>query len=299
MKKVGFVIHGKLKKHTSLTRELENVFSSHHVATKYTEHPQHAIALANAFCAEQTDYLIAVGGDGTLNEVINGAMLSSNKNVKIGVLPYGSGNDFVKTIAAPTTAFGLAALIEMDQHKSIDLLHCAFTSPDGKPTERYCNNITDVGMGGDIAEQLSYSKKWLGASLTYQYYIIKTLLSYSTKSIQVKGDNFLHEGQVMNFCMCNGKYFGSGLGVSPHSIIDDGKMNLVCIGEVGLVDYIKNFAAIKKCEPLTHPQVFYATAKHLQIDGTKERLPIDLDGEFAGYTPMKVQVIPHALNFIC
>ncbi|MBL7777944.1 MAG: YegS/Rv2252/BmrU family lipid kinase [Chitinophagales bacterium] len=299
MKKIGFVVHGKLSNHTSLISELNNNFSLYSTTIKYTEHAQHAIELATALCAEQVDYLIAVGGDGTLNEVINGVMRSGNTQIKLGVLPYGSGNDFVKTIHAPSSVTGLAVLIKNDQYKPIDLLHCTFTSPDGNPAKRYCINITDVGMGGDIAEQLNRSNKWLGATLTYQYFIVKTLLTYRPKMIRIKSDELNYEGSVMNFCMCNGKYFGSGLGVSPHSLVDDGKMNLVCIGEVSLLDYIKNFAAIKKCEPLIHPQVFYATANYIQIDGANERLPIDLDGEFAGYSPMNVRVLPNALYFLC
>ncbi|MCS6935615.1 MAG: diacylglycerol kinase family lipid kinase [Chitinophagales bacterium] len=299
MKKIAFIAHGKLKRRKALVRDAQNFLSHHQINFLFTNFPRHAESLAQECAEAGFDFIIAAGGDGTLNEVINGVMQSPRKGeVTIGVWPLGSGNDFAKTLRLPADIKGLAQTILLEEAHPIDLMHLTYTDINGQPAQRFSHNITDVGMGGQVAEGMSRTSKWMGPTLTYQYQIIKSLLTYRPVPVRVQGDGISFEGNVMNYCVCNGKYFGSGLGISPYALPDDGMLNTVCIGEVTLRDYLRHLPAIRRCVPVEHPQVHYGSATTLRIDGVKDCLPIDLDGEFAGYTPLSVTLVPAAIRFL-
>jgi YegS/Rv2252/BmrU family lipid kinase len=300
MLKLAFIVHGKSKRKKHLLKEIQMLFSEDKFQTKVfeTSYFQHAIFLAERIANEGFTHIIACGGDGTLNEVLNGIIKSGNKNIKLGLLPRGSGNDFIKTIQSPKLLSEIKMLITQNTSKKIDIGFAEFVSKEGQEQYQFFINITDVGIGGVIAQQLFESKKIFGSTITYQYFIIKNLLSYKPKVIKVKGDNFTYSGKIMNFCAANAKYFGSGLGVAPDANLSDGVLNAIALGDVGLIDYFKNFLNLKRCKPLNHPAIEYFTTKELYFESETPNMPIDMDGEFIGFLPMKISVKPHFIDFI-
>lgn len=304
MKKIAFILHGKIKSRQKLMNEVYSVFNgSYEVSFLTTEHAGHSIELSAKAAEEGFDYIICVGGDGSLNEVANGIMQAKNRNasldVKMGVLPHGTGNDFVKTVKSPHDCAGLKKLVDEDSCKEIDLGFVDFINPQGLESNRYFINITDIGMGGVVAEKLSRFSKALGPAITYQMAIISTLVSYRNQPVEAVADEFTFEGKVMNLIIANGKYFGSGMGVAPDAEVDDAKFSVVIVAEISLLDYVKNLGEIKKCKQIEHPQVMYKHAKEISVFSLAAPQPIDMDGEFIGYSPMKVKVVPRALKFLC
>ncbi|GAB2641555.1 diacylglycerol kinase family lipid kinase [Emticicia sediminis] len=300
MTKIAFIIHGKARKKQFLIDEIKRIFEAPFFQTQIleTQFEQHAILLAESAVAEGFSYIIACGGDGTLNEVLNGILKTKREDIKLGIIPKGSGNDFVKTICSPASLSALKASIIEQKTKQIDVGLAEFVSKEGQPTFRYFINIADVGIGGAIAQQLAEVIKIFGSVITYQYFIFKNFLTYRPQQIKVIGDDFEYSGNIMNFCAANAKYFGSGLGIAPTANIADGMLNAVAIGEVSLLDYLKNFPDLKKCKPLKHPAIKYFTSKTLFFESTNQFIPIDMDGEFVGFLPMKITVKPQAINFI-
>lgn len=139
----------------------------------------------------------------------------------------------------------------------------------------------------------------MGATLTYQRAILTTLLTYKNQPVRAKADGFTYEGSIMNFIVANGKYFGSGLGIAPDAVADDGEFSVVILGEISLTDYIKNLGSVQKCRKISHPGLHYKSAKEVFIDSPAGPLAIDMDGEFIGYSPMKVSITPAAVRFLC
>lgn len=302
MKKVAFIIHGKLRSKEKLQQEVLQHFSERYkVQFLITRHAGHSMQLAKQAVLEGYSYIICCGGDGSLNECANGIMqsgLADKEEIKLGLLPNGSGNDFIKTIKSASTVAELKKAIENNKSKRIDLGLARFTSTDGKDTSRYYINITDVGMGGVAVERLNRTTKIFGTMAAYQYAIVTSLIGYEKHPIIVTSESFTCEGKMMNFFAANGSWLGSGLGVSPDSSLDDGLLNAVAIGDVSILDYLKYLPDIRKGKKITHPQVNYYTCKELHIQSSAGPLPIDMDGEFVGYSPMKVKVVPAAINFI-
>ncbi len=300
MIKIAFIVHGKARKKQFLIDEIKRIFdeTSFHIQIFETQFEQHAVLLAESAVNEGFTHIVACGGDGTLNEVLNGVLKSNQPNLKLGLIPKGSGNDFIKTTRSPDTLTALRASVLGNNVNKIDVGFAEFISKDGQETSRYFINIADVGIGGVIAQQLAESVKMFGPIITYQYFIIKNFLTYKPQQLKVTGDNFEYSGNVMNFCAANAKYFGSGLGIAPDANISDGLLNAVAIGEVSLVDYLKNFPDLKKCKPLAHSAIKYYTSKSLFFESNTHQIPIDMDGEFVGYLPMKITIKPQAIDFI-
>ena len=253
-------------------------------------------------------HIICVGGDGSLNETVNGLMQAKNdeslrhinwQNIRLGLLPAGTGNDFAKTAEVTHNLIALKQLIEQDSYKSFDLGLVELMSANGGKISRYFMNITDVGIGGVIARKIAGSSKRFGATITYQSAIISSLLAHKNHLINITADSFKHEGPVMSFIMANGKYFGAGLGIAPDAMPDDGQLSTVVVGDISVMDYLRNLGKIRKCIKIDHPELKYSNAKNIEVDSPEGPLPVDMDGEFAGYTPLKASIAAGALNFIC
>lgn len=305
MKKVALIFHGKLKGKEAIIQELQALVNGSVEMFTSTEAGQ-TVMLAYKAAKEGFNHIVCVGGDGSLNEMVNGIMQAKPEMpedlwsaIRVGVLPMGTGNDFVKTIGITSNIKQLAGFIASEEYRLIDIGLVDFQSISGGTGQRYFVNITDVGMGGMAAEKLNSLSKWMGSFLTYQRAIITTLLSYKNKPVKATADGFSYTGSTKNLIVANGKFFGSGLGVAPNANPFDGKFDIVIIGEVSLWDYFHNLGKIRKCVTIDHPAVEYKSATEIQIDSPAEPLSIDMDGEFIGYSPMLVRVVPAAIKFMC
>jgi diacylglycerol kinase (ATP) len=244
-----------------------------------------------------------VGGDGTLNEVINGVMnvstavVNLETQIHVAVLPKGTGNDFARTMNMPDDLLVLKHCIDKDIFKMVDLGLAYYTDTNKGPVSRYFINITDVGMGGIIAEKTTRYSKWMGAYLTFQRAIISTLISYKKQVMYITADKKKMVGEMLNVVVANGKYFGSGLGIAPEASAHDGRFSIVTIGDISLFHYLILLGQLKNCQVLPHPEVKYMQAEQVMLDAPSHALPIDMDGEFVGYTPLKICIVPKALKF--
>ena len=303
MKKIAFIIHGKVRNKQLIITEIESTFfDNYKIAFFSSEYSGHAIELSNRAAEQGFNYIICIGGDGSLNEVVNGVMhaksLNKELDIKIGVLPYGTGNDFIKTIKSPATFSGLKKLIDDNTSKEIDLGFVQFKDNAGEDSSRYFINITDIGIGGVVVQNLCKYTNAFGANIKYMMAIVNTLLTYRNQPIKAIADEFTFEGKVKNFVIANGKYFGSGIGIAPDAEVDDGKFSIVILEEVSLIDFLKFSNTFKKCKKINHPQIIYKTAKEITVESLSIPQPIDMDGEFIGYSPMKIKILPAALTFL-
>jgi len=306
MKKIAFIINGKTKSHRRVIKKIGKQFSKGYILKFFITQPdKNGSQLAiNALKLDFT-HLICVGGDGTLNEVANGIMESRKffseskfNAIRIGVLPYGTGNDFAKSI---NSSFDLPILknrIDTDQFKQLDLGLAKFKDLSGNDAARYFINITDVGLGGLVVKRVNSSTKLFGSFIAYQWAIIRSLVTYRHQTIKSSADTTIYTGKILNYIIANGAYFGSGLAIAPDAKPDDGIFSLVIVGRVSLFFYLKSLRAIKNGLHIQHPEVFYQQAKEINIESNVPH-PIDMDGEYVGNTPLKIKMIEKAVKFLC
>jgi diacylglycerol kinase (ATP) len=247
------------------------------------------------------DYLILVGGDGSVNEGVNGyfdADSELSEKVMLGVYPAGSGNDFSKSLGVGNDLEQLLLLVKNDSFKKIDVGLMHFNNVDNTPGKRYFINIADIGIGGYVANKISDSKKRLGGEFTYTKALIQSFFKYKKQEVQLTSQDYNWSGKMMSICMANGKYFGSGMCIAPDAKLSDGKMQLVIIGEVSLYDYLKNIPKIKKGHRVIHKEVAYAFAEKCEIVAVDNPCPIDMDGEYVGTTPLKAEILPSQIRML-
>lgn len=295
--KIAFILKGLIKNKKNLRKEINSFFQD---AVIYeTAYANHASELASNAVKNNYTHVIAVGGDGTLNEVINGILESGSEILPlIGVLSYGTANDFTKTVKLAGSLQEIKSLIEKKSERIIDAGKVSYTDREGKQAERFFINIGDIGIGGYIVENINNSSKFLGADLTFFTETVKAMFTYKRTRVRCECDGFSWEGKTLSMVMANAKYFGSGLCIAPEASLQDGLLNLVILGDVTIADYLKNINRIKRGEKINHPEVHYNTCREIYIIPLEGKCPIDLDGEFIGYAPARFRIVPAKIRFL-
>lgn len=315
MSKIAFLINKLIKNYDNILKDIQSNFAGTDYQLYFSDYAGHLLELAQKAISDGNNTIITVGGDGTHNEVINGIIkkfkigegseisnydLEAIKKIRFGLYPAGTGNDFSKSIFVTPNAKQLKENIFNGSSKLLDLGWTSFVDKNQQPCNRFFINITDVGMGGEVARKLEKKIPLLSNKTQYVIRIVSTFLSYKKASIQAKGLNFDFKGQVMNLIVANGKWFGNGLGVAPEAKLDDGFFEIAILGDIGLVDYLKHLDTVKKGEKVIHPEVTYNRLNEITISsGDNKNVPIDMDGEFVGYAPLTLKNIPQVINFIC
>ena len=302
MKKITFIVNGKIRKMKVLRESIIHCFRSEfQVEVRKSTLENSFQKLTTNAINKGVDYLILVGGDGSVNEGVNGyfdANSELREKVIFGVYPAGSGNDFSKSLGVGNDLEQLFLLVKNDSFKKIDVGLMHFNNVDNTPGKRYFINIADIGIGGYVANKISDSKKRLGGDFTYTKALIQSFFKYKKQKVQLTSQDYNWTGKMMSICMANGKYFGSGMCIAPDAKLSDGKMQLVIIGEVSLYDYLKNIPKIKKGRKITHKAVEYAFAEKCEIVATENPCPIDMDGEYIGTTPLKTEIVSNQLRML-
>lgn len=297
MKTIGWVVHGRLKKDRRWDKldRMIRVDDTFNHKVIFTEYSGHATALIQMHIHAKCDYIVGVGGDGTLNECANG-IVQQGASIPLGVIAMGTGNDFVKSLGIKGNWEELQQAMVKGESAEVDIIRIQFMNRSGQAEERYCLNVLDIGIGGEVVQRMAKSKRRLGPFLTYQKAIISTLVQLKRPIVQWQmGNQKFHEKTLM-LAIANAKWFGSGLGIAPGADVRDGQMEIIHLGDISILDYFKQLPYLRKGQYLKHPEIRYDQATHLQVN-TPE-LPIDCDGEFIGTTPMDVQIIQGRLKIL-
>lgn len=293
MKKICFVINSQKRGLSKLQEKIRSTFDRSFditflYTTGYRTAEQHAQAAVSMGCK----ILVAVGGDGTVNEVVNGVIQSKAMDIRIAVLPWGTGNDFARTICSSKSVDNLYCQIQNNNISAVDAIKVSFKSSNGKGGSRYFNNVADLGIGPDTLITVAKISKWVGASIAFSIAAVKALFFLKPCEIYLETDEFYYSGKVRCVCIANGKFFGSGLGIAPAADLCDGAMNLVIIEDVTAFDFIKLVGMLRKARQIEHPKVKYISVKRVKIETGEREFPMEVDGEVVGYAPVVAEVLP-------
>ncbi len=301
MKKIAFIIRGNLKNPGQFRERVSTLFNPEFDATiKFTRTKGHAINIVYDLLQKGVDYIVAVGGDGTLNEVINGCMQATPEQraaVVLAVYPRGAGNDFTRTTGRFNSLQQLHKAIHQPKIKKIDLIKARFFQ-NTEALVRYYDNSFDIGIGGVVCQHVNRSNKTFGSTLTYLLNTMWAFLTIRRISVKLTAPGFSFEGRVLELVVNNGRYYGSGLCITPDARIDDGLANVVIARNVNLLQFLWFIPRLKRGQKIEHPEVFYHTLSECLIESANAEVPMEFDGEVLGSLPLTLKVIPGAVKLL-
>jgi len=291
---------GKTGRTWSGTRErLEKACGS--VSTFETRSSGHAINLTAEAIRLGHRTIIAVGGDGTVNEVVNG-LFSEGRLIElgatIGLIPQGTGSDFRRTLKIPQDEAGAIGTIIGGHTIDLDVMKVIYRRPDGSDGTRYAVNLTSFGMGGAVATRVNRSSKSLGGTVAFLTATAMATLGFrgNTVTLTTDTDEFKNV-LITNVAIGNGQYHGAGMLVCPRAVIDDGLLDITIVDKMSLWELTRNIAMLYNGDIYNHPKVHYRQTRKL-VATSREPTLIEIDGETLGTLPIEATIIPGALRML-
>ena len=262
--------------------------------TLFSERPGHLIELAER-ASHGAALVVAVGGDGTLNETVNGVMRAGGM-AEVATIPLGTGMDFGRTYGIPSRFEDAVRTIVSGTTRTIDVGKVTYRTWDGHEAVRYVANVGSVGMSAAVAQRANGMSKALGGKATFFYALVRVFLEWQNTLVRVElDDGTSRQSRMHDVIVANGRWHGGAMMLAPEAEPDDGLFDVVLIGDINKRDFVTTAPKIYKGTYLAHPKIDLLRAVSVTVDAL-ERLPIELDGEQVGTTPARFEVVPAALR---
>lgn len=275
------------KKWSLIKEEIEKELLDYEVV--FTKAPGDGVFLAKAGVAKGFHVLVAVGGDGTINEVIRGIIdAESKEKIKLGIIAAGTGNDLIRTLGIPRDVEKAVQVLKNARVKKIDL---------GKINGDYFINTVGIGFDGAVAYEINTRVKWLKGTLAYLYGVLKTLLTYRSPKMSIKIDEQVFQGHYFLVAIANGKYYGGGMMIAPDANITDGLFDVVVIKDLPKLEVLKVFPRVFAGKHIPHAKVEVYRGKNIYLESA-DRVIIQADGELKGILPMGFSVEQETLSIL-
>ncbi len=305
--KIAFLIKARGKKYRKLEQQIHAVFSEMPIVLFQSRFARHMLEIPRAALSEGCDHLIAIGGDGTFNEMVNGLIRSFTDEsglvdwygvaqIKLGIIGNGTGNDFIRNFEKPSL-LSVREHILSGKSSICDVAVASTAGNDERQITHYFMNVADAGVGATVIQRELQIARVVNDSLSYLLAIVFTLPFFRKISLEITGDDFSWKGRSMTCIVANGKYFADGMGIAPEARLNDGKLDIVIVGNIGLIDYLTQLSKLKQLKKLDHPEVHYFRSGSLKITSSS-KVAFETDGEIAGLTPVAIQCLEQRINLL-
>lgn len=288
---------------SSIASDLRTHFGPFQVA--FTKGPGDGIDLARRSAEEGRRFIIACGGDGTINEIANG-IIESGTDCELGIFPSGTGGDFRRTLGIPTELREAARTLREGRTEAIDVGKITYLNHNGESESRYFLNVSSFGLAASIIERVkgSTSLKWLPLDTvrgraSFALSTLQEVAGLATANVRVKLDNGdEHPLSTVNFCIANARYFGGGMMIAPDAKIADGFLDVINIGDINTAKILLNAYTLYRGSHLSLKEVKDTLAKRIEAHPLNEgdEVHIEVDGELLGRLPAVYEVVPKALK---
>jgi YegS/Rv2252/BmrU family lipid kinase len=271
-----------------------------------TERQGHGIELARAGAVAGHPLVVAVGGDGTLHEVVNGLMQARGggygtkaDGARIGIIAQGTGGDFRKALGLEHRLDKYLDALKSGRERPLDV--GKFTG--GGKTDHYFVNILSAGMGGLVDRYVADASRMLGGGAAYFGASVKALLNARLGNVRCtithEGKTETHNIRSFMIAICNGTHFGGGMNVAPMAKIDDGTFELIALGATSKLGFALTSRGIYTGSHIGQAGTVHLRGEKIVLDlandDARSVYLLDVDGEPMGGLPLTVEVIPKAL----
>ena len=236
-----------------------------------------------------------MGGDGTVNEVVNGIGDLDLCDVELAVLPHGTGWDFVRTFGTSRNLDDAVQTALAGSVRTIDLGRVDFRTWAGAEGRAYFANVGSAGISGAIAKRANETSKALGGKVSYYWSTLAVFFGWKIGEMRVSVDDEIRGGRMIDVMVANGRYLGGGMMMCPEAEPDDGIFDVMLIGDVTKRDLAFVLPKTYRGKHLPHPRLELLRGRVVTVDAD-EPLPIEIDGEQPGTTPARFEIVPRALR---
>jgi YegS/Rv2252/BmrU family lipid kinase len=283
-------------------KRISELFQREEIMTEvvFTERKGQAIELTRNAIGRGFRKIIVVGGDGTLNETVNGIFTQDycpTTEITIGLIPVGTGNDWGRMFGIPLVYEGAVKVIKETKTLVHDVGLVSYHMGN-EFHNRYFLNIAGVGFEALVVKKTNIQKdKGRSNKAIYFYNLLASLVAYRKTLAQITIDGTTTSARVFSINVGNGRFCGGGMRQTPEAVPDDGLLDVTVIREMGRFEIIRNLKLLYDGTILSHPKVDGYRAKKIHIS-TESILYAEADGELLGHTPAEFTVVPACLNIV-
>jgi YegS/Rv2252/BmrU family lipid kinase len=267
---------------------------------RFTGSKGHAIALTTEGIASGFRKIVTVGGDGTLNEVVNGVFTNEycpTTDIVLSLIPVGTGNDWGRMFGIPLDYEKAVKIIGENKILLHDAGLVSFYKGSEK-IERYFINIAGLGFESVVVRKTNFQKdKGHGGKLIYLLNLLSSLLAYHNTSAEIIIDGEVTQANVFSVNIGNGRYCGGGMRQTPEALPNDGLLDMTIINGMGKFEIIRNLKILYDGSILSHPKIRGYKCKNIKIS-SKDIMYAEADGESLGHTPAEFSIVPSALRIV-
>ena len=265
---------------------------------RFTQGPRHATELARECLREGYERIIAVGGDGTINEVVNGFLIDGrpiNREAVLSILPLGTGSDFQKSLGIESLDDAIK-LIGHERPSPIDIGRVEYQSPEGRREARYFANVVSFGMGGEVAARAKNLVSKVSGKGAFLLATAQVFLSYQPKTAELTVDGHSYGPfTITNIAIGNGRYHGGGMHVCPKALLDDGELEVTVIEALSSFELIRDIKTLYSENLYLHPKTHHMRGSRISAR-SGQLVSIEVDGEPLGALPLDFSVVPGAIR---
>lgn len=267
-----------------------------------TERARHATQLVREVLRAGAPGVAVVGGDGTLNEAVNGFFEPDGSLIAqdawLGPLPCGTGGDFRKTAGFSKDVDAMAKRLASATPRALDVGWLTYEDHDGAPAASAFVNIASFGLGGLVDQIVNDGPKWVGGRSAFLLGTLRGVAQYKNRRVRLRiDDGEPHEHSILNVAIANGRYFGGGMHVAPRAELDDGVFDVVAIERAGIRGNLALLRHLYGDTLLEQPGVWHGRGRKIIAEALDaEPVLLDVDGEAPGRLPATFEIRPGALR---
>lgn len=264
-----------------------------------TRKPLDASLSARRAINKGRELIIAIGGDGTIQETVNGFFSDGNPinpACQLGIINTGTGSGFAMSLGLPPAINDQIDAIFSGQKRFIDVGRAVFSNKNGRLKEHFFVNECQAGIGGAVVKNVQSKLKKLGGLIAFGSIALSTALRYPNQPITVEIDSTQKiTKRLIGVVMANGNSMAGGMKLTPQAKIDDGLFDILLMHEQSVPQRLWNFPKIYSGGHITSSKFSFYRGKTIAL-ASSERVLFEADGELLGYLPCKVEIIPSALQ---
>ena len=269
--------------------------------TEQTKSQGDAVLLTRKALEDGTTRIVAVGGDGHLNEVLNGFIendVQLNPQASLSFVMSGTGCDFQRSLGISGKWQNAVAGLKDAKVRKIDVGKVTYTAADKTQKIRYFDNIASFGLSGAVDHYIDNSRlgNYLGGTMLFLWATIKTVFSHPNQVIRDRIDDGPQEEiRTRLSLLANGRFFGGAMHAAPEAELDDGLLDLLMLKEISLARFLWHLPKIYKGTHLELPEIHFQKVRKFTAESS-EQVILDIDGESPGYLEATFEVLPKILN---